>query len=166
MRQIPRNQSEGVDSSGRNITQRIEIHPDKRDDARMQWSTENKHKIRKNMTQKPAYSARLSFSDSSSNTLAFTKLGAGAGGRSPRTGPFWFTPGGLGAASGLGFGVFETAVDAVDCEDALTASPACMSRFDDTGATPQRRPRTQPPTRRPKVAALRGLGVAVLSLVL
>lgn len=82
-------------------------------------------------------------------------------------GPFWFTPGNLKWRGG-GFLFVETVIGVeavfgvgVEASEPLGDSIAGgWLSFDETGAMPQR-PRTQPPTRRPKVADLRGTGVAV-----
>lgn len=82
-------------------------------------------------------------------------------------GPFWFTPGNLKWRGG-GFLFVEAVIRAevtfgVGVDVSAPAGDSIAGAWlssDETGAMPQR-PRTQPPTRRPKVADLRGTGVAV-----
>jgi hypothetical protein len=88
------------------------------------------------------------------------EIGAAGGERNPIIGPFWFTPGYLKRrANGSTFGVDTEGDDAIDVSgvsvDSLGSSGSSL-----TGAMPHR-PKTQPPTRRPSVVALRGPVVAV-----
>lgn len=70
-------------------------------------------------------------------------------------GPFWFTPGYLKRrANGSGFGAGIGVDAATDVLGESVESPGSCESLE-TGAMPHR-PSTHPPTRRPKVVALRG----------